>query len=885
MTAAIRYCSRCGRRLHEAASNNAPADELFCATCKGEPKAPLQDPSATQLHRIADVRAQLGQAEPPRQLFPAPGEERPPDQTSPSLADLRAQILAELRHGSDDELKALQPPQQSSNEKTAGVLGGESWMEPQTGVDLPEIPPELLTGRLPHNTKQAIYAVAGATVLLLGMWLFWPVSSKSDKARQKEPAAKTALSSATPASVPTRKTEEPPAVKKPAEPNLAEVLKAAVETETREEEQRFLREVEAILDVAGERPPLATAERALMRLRGMSEQAPLKTRAKILEAIARFEQVADDDAREQVRKADEESLAAEKAGRGAEALKLVKKAGDAMSEFSPWAKTEGRKRLDEIAERIGRGREASLHSIEEAVKKAEIGAADGSRTSDHRLGLIADARYALAHVAAKNDPEQAADLERLRERLAAVEQKAVSLNKAQKEDAYKAWTAFFRDFDARLKRGDVAGAVELCSPPPNSPLRFETEVIEKPADVLAAFAADAQSLAGGRQAAADAAGRLAAAGVSVQLTLENAGPERKAAIVRMENGRLIAAVERGVQMSLEAEKLSAAMLTELFAQVFSEAERAKYAAGLRLLRDAAGDPNLNADPPLFHRQQREAFLKRAKDKTEWRQTVAQLRAALERKNAEEVRRLLVRVDAASPEAARTDDEAETRIVAEARALAAAYRREVLVFQNGGRPTEDYLGMRWDAITSRGEPSSTRDNPGVRLRLGSHGGLHRFLLRFDGLTETLMGARVLKATLSLYQTEGDPGDGAEVGLFRLLKPWRPGAGDWQNYNRGGGLKWDVSGATSPKDALPRADAVLRLDSRRGVWRSWDVTSFVSDVAAGRDPNHGLLFKIVRDEPRYAVLFSAVATVGKDEQPELRPLLTIEVERGGDVANQK
>ncbi len=113
-----------------------------------------------------------------------------------------------------------------------------------------------------------------------------------------------------------------------------------------------------------------------------------------------------------------------------------------------------------------------------------------------------------------------------------------------------------------------------------------------------------------------------------------------------------------------------------------------------------------------------------------------------------------------------------------------------------------------------------------------------LIEFD--LDSLAGATITSATLSLYHGINYNAGGASVGLYRILEYWEEM-----------GVTWD----TSP-DYQPEPVSVLVIpDDSVEVWRDWDVTGIVRDWVAGNYENHGLRIGRTEQNNSYIYLFSS------------------------------
>jgi hypothetical protein len=268
----------------------------------------------------------------------------------------------------------------------------------------------------------------------------------------------------------------------------------------------------------------------------------------------------------------------------------------------------------------------------------------------------------------------------------------------------------------------------------------------------------------------------------------------------------------------------------------------------------------------------------ARDELE--RSLAELRRQTERQDASAVRALLAHLKpllAARPAL----DAADLELLGRAEQLTARLQVRRLVFQ-AGKDAAPGAGVLLAVPLSDGAA-----DPAPGLLLGRHGGTRRLLLQAEGLGETLAKARVSKATLELAQLHYSGPGRPQVALFRVSKPWFPGAVNWKETGMAKSpsnplppeaANWSVAGATGAEDCGSDPEAVVTLDGRN-LLRSWDVTAYVREVAEGKAPNRGLLARIVNQEPVHELRFHSEATPEAQRDPALRPRLVVEAEMMG------
>jgi hypothetical protein len=222
-------------------------------------------------------------------------------------------------------------------------------------------------------------------------------------------------------------------------------------------------------------------------------------------------------------------------------------------------------------------------------------------------------------------------------------------------------------------------------------------------------------------------------------------------------------------------------------------------------------------------------------------------------------------------------DARKKVIANAEKIVGKAARQRVVLQNGLTPTPDFAGIATDQI-SQYKDSARKTDIGVQfgLKVGSSGGVHRVLLKFEGLEAAVGKGKLKKATLELYQIESPQSANSVLALFRLKRPWVPDSGTWISYDGAKNLDWAIPGASGEADISASEDAKVLIDKLRNQWRSFDVTQYAQDVLSGKQANFGFLLKVINGEPDHQVRFvpETDTDIGKDKS--LRPRLILELE---------
>lgn len=143
---------------------------------------------------------------------------------------------------------------------------------------------------------------------------------------------------------------------------------------------------------------------------------------------------------------------------------------------------------------------------------------------------------------------------------------------------------------------------------------------------------------------------------------------------------------------------------------------------------------------------------------------------------------------------------------------------------------------------------------------------RALLQFD-LSAIPAGARVVSASLALYQTSPSMGPGT-LGVRRVTSTWTEGA---NSGSSGSGATWlerspGVPWATVGGDLDANGFASAQVNANVG-WFNWDITRLVQGWVAADYPNHGLA--LVHETPSASGRFASSDHL----EPTQRPKLTI------------
>ena len=835
MAGEILYCERCGKLIPpeeaEAEDYASLGVAPLCLLCleHDDPgrRRQLADLRSTRLRLRARGLEGLRQARPPAQLYPPRGSELP---LSPTSTDVRL-----IREDLERELGDPVHPGQAARDAAPDVVAAGM----DAATDLPSVPPP--------RAHLGLWALLGASVVLVVVLLFWPTG-----------ASESASGAAPPDVAPTVPEPAPERVAKPAPPAPPGPASAG---------KQDLADVELIVTLARDEPDTETAVAAIRKLKAIAASGSPAARASALDYIARYEAVLDARAREAAREAAERAEDLADQERFSAAMAQVQQALAALPAGSPWAQREGRARLIARAEQCA-VRSARRHAQQTARLEALRQAGDeaGAKALAEDLRRHPEAEFRLTG-------------ERFLQTLAGDQAERLAARQRREEAAQKAWPEFFRAFDAAVAAMELVKAAELCRPPADSPLRRGG--VEKPDEVLAGFAAEVDGVRALYELALQAA--KAQAGRTVSLSFVTGRID--GTLAGTDGRQLVLVAGNKVEVKVAVEKLTGEGLSALL----METPRERWQPALALLALARGELGKDPAEALRDRYRRlgselPAHWARRFDlvrvqalRQQFAPKLAALQQALLARDAGAVRTALTELRAMRAEIEPLLTPAEKGLLAAAAKLGGPGKVQNVVFQNARLPTPNYVGCQVDQINAYFANTEKTDvDTHHGLKVGSHQDLQRVLVRFDGL-ETFVGkGTVRRATLELYETDAPQADGAFVALYRLKKAWTPDAASWLNADQRRKVAWQKPGASGPEDVAAVPEAQLILDAQKGLWRSWDVTAYVKDVVEGKAPNLGLLLRVARNEPRYDVRFYPDTDLENQKDPALRPRLVVEYE---------
>jgi len=518
----------------------------------------------------------------------------------------------------------------------------------------------------------------------------------------------------------------------------------------------------------------------------------------------------------------------------------------------------------------------SLAELTDTIRKRREDARDSLLGAENAPNAFVKARELLDHT----DELVRTEAKRRVEKFDLARVRAERAKEAQLENARTAWLKFIAEYRAAVLDGNLTAAEQLlATTATNGNLgalpTFDTAKVLKEMNLDVA----------GLKSLQNTALALPADKRPVDLTLRRGKVTGTFAGSR--GRQLSVTLEGGAVVSVKIEMLTAGA----FAQLLGERELDK-----RALRPAVWSLSAHENPvdaPAFMaknysnpRNPLPDFWKLQFSLEAFRfaeSTVAQkmqdLQAALKMNDAEKARKALDEVQpalAALREFGPISSE-RNELVKQGEKLSGRLLNKTLNFQTGVFPNENYKGLNTDQISQYLDTQNKTDI-GVQfgLKVGASGGLQRVLIKFDGLEAAIGKARVKKATLHLYQIESPRSLGATVGLFRLKRPWVPDAGTWRTFSSDKNCDWAVPGASGEDDITSGEDASVALDSKKGLWRTFDLTRYIQDVLQGRWQNNGLLMRVTNGEPDFHVRFYPETDVEAQKDIKLRPKLVLDLE---------
>jgi len=845
MSGKILYCEQCGKLIppEEAAAEDyvAIGGAVVCPRCleasDPERKVRFETQRSSRILRRARTFDTLHVAQAPVQMFPPPGTEAPQSPTQTNMRIIRDEIASEWE----------------AEEEGASAKAGEKKVANAMGKF--KIDRAHTTGRwpsLPQQTKRALYAMLGlSAVALLG---FIGVLLNGKGSGPSLPEAN-GFVAPNPAPLPEiQLAPAPPIWPEAPQGDPGDLV--------------YVTTLEALL---GEHPEPEVIARCIPELRVITEVGSEQARPAALRALARYLGQLDAHARQVAREAVENAQDLASRELFTLALSRVRKAGDGLPQASPWVQTSGKKKLESFSVEM-EGQKAqtlarALAGVEELVAAGNLAGAED--------------RVAVLRRHAEPDFQQAAEKNEQLLKRAYTEREQARRDSARA--AQVAWPKFFKDFDAALASGDLARATKLCQPDKDSGLRAGG--VDKPTETLAGFAAEVQALEAVFEVALKAA--KGARGTSVPMPVSKGNS--RGLLQRTEGRELVLLLDGHAEVRVAIEKLSPASL-ELLLVKQDGMTQAQYRPTLWTLVLAHGMPSgaapsawlaeqfgtLQKGIPL-HWQQRFDLEARESRRQELARKVAALREAMAKRDPTSIRLALAQTKGAVQDAGADAGAAERAVVLEAEKAIGASKIKHIIFQNGVQPVRDFVGLQVDQINRYfRNAEKTDEDIHTGLRVGSHNDLQRLLIRFDGLREELGPGRVIRATLEFYQIDAPKADGAVTALYRLKKSWTPNAGTWVNADQRKKVAWEKPGASGSADAEEKAESQILFDGQKELWRSWDITAFVRETLDAKTPNHGLLLRVVKDEPKFHIRFYPDTELDEKKDPALRPRLVVEFE---------
>ncbi|HEY3321084.1 MAG TPA: DNRLRE domain-containing protein [Planctomycetota bacterium] len=573
-------------------------------------------------------------------------------------------------------------------------------------------------------------------------------------------------------------------------------------------------------------------------------------------------------ARSQARAVAEAALDSVNAGDFPAAQQSLQTAIGSLQPDVPWVQEHGRKQLQTLLESILSRRAAEQSRIVREFAEAWRGKDPVAK---------AKAEQWLQH----RDPELRAVVNAIRSKIDDETRTAQAAFQHKTVDQRNRWLDFFSKLTLTLGEGDLENAQRVCDVPAGDPMLGGG--VADPNKVLEGCRGDIAAIKKLQDAALIKAQKSKH---SVSLVMRRGRVE---GVLNGAEGRQInLLLPGGGNVGVKVENLTAACMAVIFEQkdlqepalaqamwALNAYERSNEAA-LTLPRTYAAAKL----PVPLHWTERFKLEKWRQLDGELGRKLKDLAATIKGGDAEKIAEALagVRPTIKSFEEIEPLSGERQEIIAAAEKFVGKAARKNVVMQNGVSPAAEYAGINTDQI-SQYRDSMRKTDVGVQfgLKLGASGGLHRILIRFDGLEAALGKATVKKATLEMYQIESPQSPGSEIALFRIKRTWVPDAGTWVSFNSGGkDCDWAAPGASDEKDCDVAALTTITLDGKKNLWRAFDVTAYVQEILSGKAPNHGLLMKVANGEPDHHVRFYPETDLQAIKDKTLRPKITLEVE---------
>ncbi|MBI3828831.1 MAG: DNRLRE domain-containing protein [Planctomycetes bacterium] len=864
MTGKILYCESCGKLIPP---EEAEAEDFavigglpVCPRCleKDDPKRKeiFDTARSTRLKLQVQLVQQIKTAKAPEQVFPPPGSELADSPTSTQIRVMREELDAEF--DAEDQGKAPKA-------KPASTQKSESKLKAPPPNENPDIV-RMVYAETPGGAKSGVFPVlprrtklALAALLLLSLAALIGLTAYSLGQRS-------AVQAEGPGPAAPGVPVPPPLVPVPTVPKTIPAVK-------KDDPTAQLAYVETLESLLGERPERDVLLNAIGELKPLAASAQPAVHAAATQALQRCYARIDSEARQAARDAAEGAQELADQELFTLATQRIAQAVAALPEASPWAQQSGRRRLQAVSETLSARKEQALVTAMERIENLVT------------EGKEAEAQKAVADLRAHPEPEFQKAAVHLAKLLDKAEDERKAMQKRLEEAARVAWPKFFRDFDEALAAGDPSKAEALCKPAADAVLRVGG--IEAPAEVLAGFAEQSAAV----KDLYDAALKGAAAREGSTVTLPPGMGRSKGTLSGVDGRNLVVLLDDKAEMKIAVERLAPIELERLAVHQ-KDIPAARFRPALWTLVVAKG-LNEGNDPARWLTEQyagqklalplcwqrRFDLEHHATQRDELAQKLAVLRKALADKDEAATRVALAALQPALNDPASGLTPADRETIASAGKEAGVGKLRHVIFQNGAQPSPDYVGIQIDQI-NRYYKNEERTDVDVHegLKVGSYNDLQRVLIRFDGLETGLGKGRIRKATLELYETEAPKADGAVVALFRLKKAWTPNAGTWKNADQRKRIAWEKGGASGAEDAEDKPDAQLAFDDQKGLWRSWDVTSYIREITEGKAVNNGLLVRVLKDEPKYHIRFYPEGDLDAKKDAVLRPRLVVEMEGG-------
>ena len=177
----------------------------------------------------------------------------------------------------------------------------------------------------------------------------------------------------------------------------------------------------------------------------------------------------------------------------------------------------------------------------------------------------------------------------------------------------------------------------------------------------------------------------------------------------------------------------------------------------------------------------------------------------------------------------------------------------------------------DAFLITGAKSDWNTGSGKQLWLSNGGSAHNALVEFN-LSNLPPGARVLSATLDLYNNATDAATDGVISVHRITRSWVEGSGVQTGTTPADGVSWDaydgVNAWTTPGgDYDPREIASAPVPDLSARWYTFDVSSLVTDWLNGTHFNHGVLVRVSGGSVTKLHFVTGDDNLNPDQHPKL------------------